>query len=230
MHYFHLTKRSSNQKTGPMAVTTTSISTCPDTCAFKKSGCYAASSFLGMFWKKLSDGQYAITWEQLLEELKSLKGSIRLNQAGDLISTKNGKIDRNKLRSLIAASKHLDKICYTHHNDIETIKWANDRGFPLIHSANTIQDIDIMVPNSVVVSHENERGSDESLTDWRNRTRPMIDTLKDLTGATRAFICPAQYMESVNCASCMACSNMKCGDVVAFIAHSNKKKQIQTQL
>ena len=38
---YHLTKVSSNRKTGPIPVSTTTSDSCPPTCSLKGAGCYA---------------------------------------------------------------------------------------------------------------------------------------------------------------------------------------------
>ena len=47
------TAKSSNKKTGPMPVSTTSSETCPTTCPFKGNGCYAESGPLAFLWHGL---------------------------------------------------------------------------------------------------------------------------------------------------------------------------------
>jgi len=191
-----------------------------------------------MIWNKLSSGldKNSSFWNQLIDDIKNLKpnSALRMNTVGDLPRTKRGTIDRNKLKQLISATKHLDVINYTHIKDLDTIKWANKQGYPLIHSADSLEDIDISVPNSVVISHENERRPFESRAEWNKRLRVATDTIKDLTGTHgRVFVCPSQVNFDVNCKSCMACNKMIApdefsGDIVAFIAHGNKKRKIET--
>jgi hypothetical protein len=45
---FHLTRVSSNAKTGKIPVSTSSKATCPATCPFMGNGCYAASGPLAI--------------------------------------------------------------------------------------------------------------------------------------------------------------------------------------
>jgi hypothetical protein len=53
----HLTLVSSNAKTGPIPVSTSSAVTCSDACPFKKDGCYADSGPLALHWSKVTSGQ-----------------------------------------------------------------------------------------------------------------------------------------------------------------------------
>lgn len=235
--YYHITMKSTNSKTGPITVTTASQETCENSgCAlFKSKLCYAgpdkSGGPLSWFWHNVTTGKAKNihSFSDHVKKLKNLvKGSpIRLFQAGQYNHTKRGTLNRNELRQFIAATKHLKPISYVHTSDIDTVKWANDQGFPLIHSANTIEDIDIKVPNSVVISHENERGATETFSKWRNRLRDKTNLIKAKTGSKgRVFVCPAQVVNDVTCASCMACNKMKAGDIVAFIAHGSKKRKI----
>ena len=47
---YHLTRVSSNSKTGPIPVSTTSRNSCPEACELKGSGCYAESGPLRLHW------------------------------------------------------------------------------------------------------------------------------------------------------------------------------------
>lgn len=230
--------KSTNSKTGPMTVTTASQKTCENSgCSLLKSKlCYAgpdkSGGPLSWFWHNVTIGK-AKNIHSLSDHIKKLKNlakdsPVRLFQAGQYNHTKRGTLNRNELRQFIAATKHLKPISYVHTSDLDTVKWANDQGFPLIHSANTIEDIDIRVPNSVVISHTNERNCEENFQDWRNRLRITTDHIKSKTNSKgRVFVCPAQVTDDVTCASCMACNRMKSGDIVAFIAHGSKKRKIQ---
>ncbi len=51
-HHIAFTRVSSNAKTGPIPVTTTSEETCPVSCPLKRNGCYADAGPLALFWRK----------------------------------------------------------------------------------------------------------------------------------------------------------------------------------
>lgn len=72
MVYYHITKKSSNKKTGPMPVVTSSQLTCPNACPFKRNGCYADGGPLRLHWDKVTSGERGLTFSQLLEELRGL--------------------------------------------------------------------------------------------------------------------------------------------------------------
>ena len=78
------TLKSSNVKTGPMPVSTTSSNTCPDACPLRDNGCYAAAGPLGAMWRALSattagetfrNGRGTVqtyTWEQFCRKIEAL--------------------------------------------------------------------------------------------------------------------------------------------------------------
>lgn len=70
--FYHITLKSTNKKTGPIAVVTSSHDTCPDTCPFKRNGCYADGGPLRIHWDKVSDGTRGISFRELLSKLREL--------------------------------------------------------------------------------------------------------------------------------------------------------------
>ena len=83
---YHLTPRSSNKKTGPIPVSTTSRDSCPDTCPLKNGGgCYAGSGPLSLHWDKVGTDR-GVSLESFCDTIRALpKGQVwRHNQAGDL--------------------------------------------------------------------------------------------------------------------------------------------------
>ena len=69
---YHITLKSTNRKTGPIAVVTSSQDTCPDVCPFKQSGCYANGGPLRLHWNLVSNGTRGIRFRELLDKLKEL--------------------------------------------------------------------------------------------------------------------------------------------------------------
>ena len=71
--YYHITKGSSNRKTGGMIVTTSSANTCPDNCPFKDgNGCYAYGGPLRIHWTKVSSGERGMEFEDFIVALKAI--------------------------------------------------------------------------------------------------------------------------------------------------------------
>ena len=75
MTYYHLTKKSTNRKTGPMPIVTSSQRTCPDNCPFKRTnngGCYANGGPLRLHWDKITRGERGVEFAGLLKILREI--------------------------------------------------------------------------------------------------------------------------------------------------------------
>jgi hypothetical protein len=71
-NYYHITKNSTNRKTGKIYVTTSSNSTCPD-CPFKNNnGCYACGGPLRIHWNKVSIGERGVDFKTFIKILKDM--------------------------------------------------------------------------------------------------------------------------------------------------------------
>jgi len=152
---FHFTLVSGNRKTGPIPVTTTEKSSCPDSCPFKKNGCYAEYGPLNYHWMNVE--KLGISALELLKKIKKLpKFQLwRHNQAGDLPHYE-GKIDSVFLDALTQANKGKRGFTYTHHelnaDNVTAIKKANRGGFTVNVSANNMaQAIDYQYKGLPVV-------------------------------------------------------------------------------
>lgn len=212
---FHFTRSSSNSKTGPIPVTTTSMDSCPTTCTFFK-GCYAKSGPILMHWKAVSNGTRGGTKEELFEKIKDLpKNQLwRMNQAGDL-PHRNGNIDENFMDGLIKANHKKNGFTYTHHilneHNIKEIKKANENGFTVNISANNIEEaaqasslripIVCVVPSDIKETHFIHKGS-------------------------KFLVCPATYREKMNCEKCGLCQKKDRKYIVAFPAHGTQKNHV----
>jgi hypothetical protein len=100
---FHLTRTSSNVKTGPIPVSTSSRATCPPTCPFLKNGCYADAGFYTrLHWDAVTRGDRGVPFADFLDHIRNLPaGQLwRHNQAGDLPHTA-GRISRRFIRGLV---------------------------------------------------------------------------------------------------------------------------------
>ena len=218
----HFTTGSSNSKTGPMLVTTQSSDTCADSCPFNVksggNGCYAHYGPLAWHWSKVTSGQRIKNWQEFLTAVKKQqKGSLwRLSQAGDLPGYK-GRIDKTKLQDIIDANKSHKGFTFTHKPLTETnkalIKHANDNGFTINLSADSLSDADKKAalgigPVAVPIAIDPEN--------WPKTTpegRPIVVCLnvtKDLT-----------------CVECGLCAVAKRKSVVGFPAHGTAKRKIE---
>lgn len=215
----HFTRASGNTKTGNIPVTTSSRTTCPTTCSFKDSGCYASNFPLSLHWDKVSRGERGMPWEDLLDEIHRLpKGQAwRHNQAGDLEHV-DGVIDAVALRQLTKANKGKCGWSYTHHKltpaNVKALHAANKGGFTINASTDSLADADRAAHHNLPLVTVVPRG-------WDGKTTP---------GGLPVTVCPAQRMEHMTCAVCKLCQKADRRAVVAFEAHGSRVKVIELKL
>ena len=156
-NFTHVTLVSSNAKTGPIPVSTSPSSTCPDACPFKLSGCYAKSGPLALHWSKVSAGLRGLQWTEFLDVVRSFaEGQLwRHNQAGDLPGD-GDKIDGVALAQLVKASAGKRGFTYTHKPatsaNLRAIRSANRDGFVVNLSANSVAHADTLAKTGLPVA------------------------------------------------------------------------------
>jgi hypothetical protein len=226
-HWYHLTKKSSNVKTGPIAVSTTSNDSCPSTCPLKGNGCYAESGPLRLHWDAVSDGPWrdkprGTDIETFIASLKSLpEGScFRHNQAGDLPHV-NGLINAHALELITDACKERKLIAwtYTHHsvdnmNNTVLIKRSNNEGLTVNVSAHNQQQ----------AADLHRKGLPSVCIVPKNETRKAWDH-----DGVKFLVCPAQWSDK-NCAECRLCSVADRACVVAFKAHGTGSRKVEATI
>lgn len=241
------TAKSSNVKTGPMPVSTSSKEWCPTDCPFLGNGCYAEGGPLGMLWKGLTaaapDATFkngngtvkTIGWNGLCANVSGLAlGTVwRHNQAGDL-PNEGGKISAELVRELVAANTGKRGFTYSHHNVLQSphnraiIADANANGFTINLSGNSLGHADALAdlaiaPVVTVLPFTFQRQSikgewTESLEAYRARVRDLA-TPK----GRKVAPCPATYMDDVSCNTCKLCAVRDRKVVVGFPAHGASK-------
>lgn len=210
MPIVHITPKSSNAKTGPIPVTTTSRDTCPPTCSWYDKGCYAKYGPLGLHWNKVTEGERGGSWSKFLKWVSGLPvGTLwRHNQAGDLPGLKEY-LDRTKTRSLCEAAAHTRGFTYTH-------KWLRNMGaiaalnkiggFTINTSCDTLQEARLSfengLPTTVILPE-----------DWEDSSLPLVQ-------------CPAEYMEGKTCENCALCWHKDRKVIVGFNPHGTGRKYI----
>lgn len=207
-----------NSKTA-IPTTTSSKSTCPNTCPLKDKGCYAKYSFLGKHWDSVTNGtaKNVMEFGELLKTIKALpEGQLwRHNQAGDLPHI-DGKIVKSKAYLLAQANKGKKGFTYTHHdmdtgNNGKTIKALNGMGFTVNLSANDLDQADKYVDKAIapvvtLIGHDADKVS------YTPKGRKVV-------------ACPAER-EKVTCKDCKLCSDSKRDYIIGFRAHGTAKKHV----
>lgn len=219
---FHLSKVSSNVKTGPIPVSTSSRATCPTTCPFRGNGCYADNHPMRHHWDAVTRGDRGMRLRHFLAAIMALPaGQIwRHNQAGDLPHT-SGRISRRFIRGIVAANRWRRGFTYTHHRlDIgenqTLIRYANRNGFVVNVSteseAAADQAIDAGLPAVIAVDSEEKR------TTWHT---PAGNTV---------LVCPAQRSDTKTCSTCQLCYKRGRRVVIAFLAHGTSKRKANSAI
>jgi len=213
---FHLSRVSTNQKTGPIPVSSSQRSTCSPTCPFLKNGCYGENYPMKFHWDKLDSGERGVPMAEFFRLIAALPPAQlwRHNQVGDIVAN-GGRISRRFLRGLIAANRGKRGYTYSHHDlalgeNLALIRQANRQGLTINVSTETETAADRAVaaglPAVVAVP------STETRTAW------------DTPSGNRVVVCPAQRDGStVDCATCQLCYQRPAGLVVAFLAHGTSK-------
>jgi hypothetical protein len=226
--YYHLVKKSTNKKTGPIAVLTSSFHTCPDACPFKRNGCYADGGPLRLHWDKLTAGERGVTFSELLTTLRELGSGqlIRLFQAGDLPG-RNNYVSLVAVKRLVAALDNWRAFGYTHkplsfRKNAEAIKYCNDNGVCINLSANNLVHADELSKSDV---------GPVSVTLPKDAPLKGVCTPE----GRRIVTCPAVMTnESITCSTCGGnkgplCSRVDRNFIVGFPAHGasvNKASEI----
>jgi len=226
--YYHLVRKTTNRKTGPIAVLTSSQYTCPDVCPFKKNGCYADGGPLRLHWDKLTTGERGVTFSSLLLTLRELGDGqlIRLFQAGDMPG-RNNYISLAATKRLVSALENWKAFGYTHkplglRKNTEAISYCNDNGVCINLSANNLVHADELVEAGV---------GPVSVT--LPKDTPLIGVRTP--AGKRVVTCPAVIdNETFTCSTCGGrrgplCSQRDRNFIVGFPAHGtgvNKASEI----
>ena len=213
---YQLVKKSSNSKVGPIPVTNSSRSTCPDACPLKTAGCYAeAGYYTRLNWDKVDSGERGSSWEVFTKEITKLKTDQlwRHNVSGDLPKDEEeeANIDAEKMRELVEANQGKRGFTYTHYelnpHNFAVIQHANQNGFTVNASANNLEQAQEYyaqgLPTVTIVSSEH---GDQ----WRKLGNIVQ--------------CPAEYKDT-NCKECGLCQKRDRKAIVGFTVHGTQAKQ-----
>tara|TARA_Y100001973_G_scaffold98941_1_gene157219 strand:+ start:2267 stop:2821 length:555 start_codon:yes stop_codon:yes gene_type:complete len=178
-----------------------------------------------MHWRKVDSGERGGDWGQLVGFVRNLdKGQIwRHNQAGDLPHHK-GAIDTGMVAELVKANHDAgaNGFTYTHHDmriptNVMAIETANRAGFTVNISTNSVKEAvttKYVHPRLPIVTIVPTDFWDDSDANW-----------KDVDGV-HVSRCPAEYVDSLDCATCKACAKADRASVIAFTAHGVQKKKV----
>lgn len=230
--FYNLTLSSKNRKLGPIAVATISKESCPITCPLKMHGCYAEGGPLAIIWSQVTKGTKGVRFPEFLRQVKKLPRDQmwRYGQAGDLPGHGDA-VDRTQLLALARANAGRPVICFTHKRDFPALREAQDLGFTITLSANSIDEVDMLadqgLPVAVVLPSEYGKTSSEDLATYRDRVRRFP---RHTAAGRRIAVCPATYTDTT-CSQCRVCSRQdRKGVVIGFPAHGSRRKLIDRRL
>jgi len=212
----HLTLVSSNAKTGPIPVSTSSACTCSNACPFKGNGCYADSGPLKLHWSKVTSGHRGFDWHSFLYKVREFPvGQFwRHNQAGDLPGA-GDKVDAKALRELVDANTGKRGFTYTHKplslGNLSAIRSANKRGFTINLSGNSITHADRLARTGLPVATVVPADSADRFT---------------TPDGNRVVVCPAQRVDGLSCDKCRLCAKADRGFIVGFKPHGTGAKRV----
>ena len=213
----HITLVSSNAKTGPIPVSTSSATTCPDACPFKTAGCYAKSGPLAIHWSKVTAGLRGLEWTEFLDVVRSFAaGQLwRHNQAGDLPGD-GDKIDGVALAQLAKANAGRRGFTYTHKPttvaNLRRIRSANRDGFVVNLSANSIAHADTLAKTGLPVAAVVPQNSPDRFT---------------TPAGNKIVICPAQRVAGISCNTCRLCAKGDRGFIIGFKPHGTGARKVE---
>ena len=228
---------SSNKKTGDVIQSYSSRVTCPDSCKFKKNGCYADGYHTARQWDRCDnpeDARYIISGEHLAIGLKAAvfdklrkdptrnKILFRHNIAGDIAIEGTSIIDANRVDVIAKAIEDTNKTVgnvlqgytYTHCqvdlNASDIIHDAASKGFLINASCETVHEVKHAKSfdiNAVIASID-----------------PKETAMELKAMGLHGVQCPAQTKDGVSCDSCRLCARNR-DVVVIFGVHGTASKK-----
>lgn len=208
----------SNAKLGKgVFVSTSSRTTCPNTCPFKNNGCYAENFPMNQHWNAVTNGQRGDSWEVFLAQVRKLAKSElwRHNQAGDLAG-EGDSIDLNALNELVLANRGRRGFTYTHKpmwtmDEQLAVKKACREGFTINVSTDSMLDAENAFHEGFPVA------------------TVLPSTTKGLQtrthGGVPVLVCPA-VTKGWTCKQCGLCYDANRRYIIGFPSHGARKKAV----
>lgn len=210
-------RKSSNVKTGPIPTTTSPRRSCPSACPLAGAGgCYAeAGYYTRMNWDKVDSGERGMPWGDFLGKVAKLPdGQLwRHNVAGDLPQASDNVIDGAAVRELARVNTGKRGFTYTHYpatgSNLAVLRDVNALGFTVNVSTNS-------------ASEARETRARTGLPTVTIMTADQWDSSGKRDGDI--VRCPAEYSDSISCATCQLCQKRDRKDIVGFTVHGTRSK------
>lgn len=218
-----VTEKSSNKKLSlDQTCSTTYVSqeTCPSNCPLHNNGCYAESSFTGIFARKLNASNETNVIKIAQEEadgIRTLTGtrSLRLHTLGDAPNDECVKI-LAKAAKEYRAKNGQPVFTYTHNHITPRKDWGE------ISILRSCEDVE-----SVRKCNSEGFAAAMIVPEFKKHSAYHIDGVKFVP-------CPQQTKKAESCVKCRLCMNDKkllnSNVNILFATHGNKKNQINRNL
>lgn len=252
MTLVQFTPKSGNEKTGPIPVSMSPRSTCPDSCSFKGvdengklRGCYAEGWPLRIHWDAVESK--GVDWQTFCNLIADLpNGQLwRHNQAGDL-SGANDRINASDTADLARANEGKRGFTYTHYPTNATAlarvraeyeKTGRDTSHLTTeltrHNRAVVADA-VLRGFTINVSHD----SLEELDSGTGDALPSVVVLPKLEkgqaepkvtyspGGRKVVTCPAQWRDDFSCAQCKLCADATRTYTIGFRSHGIANRRV----
>jgi hypothetical protein len=197
----HVTLKSSNAKTGPLATTYREQSSCPTTCPLMGNGCYASGRIFGIPRKYGSADNVAVL--ALITSLKPGQG-LRLNVSGDFLGL-DGEPDVDYIDACNRVA--------TERPDVKIIAYTH--AWRTLTPSMFAFGVNASCESAAEVAEARAAGWGTVMVNG-----PVGETID----GSRVVRCPAEYRDDTTCASCMLCAKTPGLDTtVSFTAHGAGK-------
>lgn len=238
---FHLTRVSSNSKTGPIPTVMISRNSCPPSCPLYDGGCYARGGNVRIHWDRVDTK--GMPFSDFLQKIRELpEGQVwRYAVAGDLPGHGEN-VSGQMLGMLVKANTGKRGFTYTHKNpndpeNAKAIASANKKGFTINLSSNNLEQADEYLRlgiGPVVTLIPDDFGTEQVTTERvtaKGTAKKTVGVWKQTRtpGGARVVQCPAEY-SAVSCATCGGPQGPLCGRarrqfVVGFTTHGSSKRK-----
>lgn len=213
-------EKSQNEKTGVVSATYVSQASCPSTCRFRGSGCYAESGNVAYVTRRLNadeENEIEVIARSEAEAIRGLSGkrALRVHVVGDCTSD--------------AAARIVSEAMVEH-----STKWSQ----PAWTYTHAWRDVARESWGSANVQASCETKADEDLARSRGYATARVvekfdsDSLYTAEDGSKILPCPQQTGKSADCISCGLCLNsaaiekrLKNEISIGFAAHGATKKR-----
>jgi len=222
-HFYHLTRKSDNRKTGPIPVWSTGRTTCPNSCPLRDN-CYGDGWPLNQHFEHVTNGSTGINLPLLLKGLVSLDADrCRGLDVGDLPGDRIN-LDRSACVAIAKSLVHVNHAwCFSHYplnrHNVAVLRELIGHGLIVNASCHNLPSADAIADLDLPIACTVPRGG------LPRGTRTPA--------GRRCVQCPASLSEYITCATCGGnhgplCARADRDYVIMFPAHGKTAKHVES--